>query len=146
MIDTDMVKYTLIIYSKKWDERKNEENNNYFNICKFMEYLKDKPKGIHNKKLILKEILIKIFITFLFNGPQNFNDETIAKLYDLYMPNYNDIYDESNIDSIQNDKVKISLEKMLNVIDSGMDKTVIGFSKEINLLSKKIISTALSSR
>ena len=145
MVDTDMFKYTLIIYSKKWDERKNEENNNYFNICKFMEYLKDKPKGIHNKKLILKEILIKIFITFLFNGPQNFNDETIAKLYDLYMPNYNDIYDESNIDSIQNDKVKISLEKMLNVIDSGMDKTVIGFSKEINLLSKKIISTALSS-
>jgi hypothetical protein len=35
---------------------------------------------------------------------------------------------------------------MLNIIDSGMDKTVIGFSKEINLLSKKIISAALSNK
>ena len=146
VINTDLFKYTLVIYSKKWDERKNEENNNYFNLVKFMEYLRDKPKGNHNKKLILKEILIKIFITFLFNSPQNFTDETITKLYDLYMPDYNNIYDESNISSIQNDKVKISLEKMLNIIDSGMDKTVVGFSKEINLISKKIISTALSNK
>ena len=145
IINTDIFKYTLVIYSQKWDERQNEENNNYFNISKFIEYLKNKPKGKHNKKLILKEILIKIFITFLFNSPQNFNDDIIGKLYDLYMPYYINAYDEKNVSAIQKDKVKISLEKMLNVIDSGMDKTVVGFSKEINLLSKKIISTALSS-
>ena len=61
------------------------------------------------------------------------------------MPYYINAYDDKNVSAIQKDKVKISLEKMLNVIDSGMDKTVVGFSKEINLLSKKIISTALSS-
>ncbi len=113
-------------------------------MSKFMEYLKDKPKGKHNKKLILKEMLIKIFITFLFNGPQKFNDQTLGNLYSLYLPNYNNIYDDDKKDMIEKDKVKPSLDKMFNIIDCGIDKTVIDFSKEINLLSKKIISTAMS--
>ena len=74
----------------------------------------------------------------MFNSPQNFNDESLRKLYSLYMPNYKNIFDDDRIISeIEKDKVKPSLEKMFNVIDSGMDKTVIDFSKEINLLSKK---------
>ena len=147
IIDTSKFKYTLIIYSKEWDkERKDDINCNYFNIAKFMEYLKDKPKDKKNKKLILKEILIKIFITILFNSPQNFNDDTIKKIYNLYMPNYTTIYDGKNIAEIEKDKVKGSLEKMFNIIDSGMDKTVLDFSKEINLLSKKIISTVSTSK
>ena len=32
---------------------------------------------------------------------------------------------------------------MFNVIDSGIDKTIIDFSREINMLSKKIISIAM---
>ena len=107
-----------------------------------MEYLKDKPNGKKNKKIILKEMLIKLFITFFFNSPQNFNDETIKKLYGLYMPNYSSVYDEGKNAGIDKDKVKGSLEKIFNVIDSGMDKTVIDFAKEINMFSKKIISTA----
>ena len=148
IIDTDKFKYTLVTYSKEWDkEKKDDPNCNYFNIAKFMQYLKDKPKNKKNKKLILKEILIKIFITFLFNSPQNFNDETIKKMYNLYMPNYTNVYEGGkNFVDIEKDKVKASLEKMFNVIDSGMDKTVLDFSKEINLLSKKIISTVSTSR
>lgn len=142
IIDTSKFKYTLITYSKEWEERKKEKNSNYFNMIKFMEYLKDKPKGKKNKKLILKEILIKLFITFLYNSPQHFNDEIFRKLYALYLPNYKNVYDEGvNISNIEKDKVKSSLEKMFNVIDCGMDKTVIDFSKEINLLSKKIIAS-----
>ena len=32
---------------------------------------------------------------------------------------------------------------MFNVIDSGIDKTAINFSKEINMLSNKLISIAM---
>jgi len=145
IIDTKKLRYTLVTYSKEWEkDRKNDNNKNYFDMSKFMEYLKDKPKGKHNKKLILKEMLIKIFITFLFNGPQKFNDQTLGNLYSLYLPNYNNIYDDDKKDMIEKDKVKPSLDKMFNIIDCGIDKTVIDFSKEINLLSKKIISTAMS--
>ena len=148
IIDTDKFKYTLVTYSKEWDkERKDDNNCNYFNLTKFMEYLKDKPKNKKNKKLILKEILIKIIISFLFNSPQNFNDDTIRKIYNLYMPNYSTVYDGGkNFTDIEKDKVKASLEKMFNIIDSGMDKTVLDFSKEINLLSKKIISTVSTAK
>ena len=146
IINTAKFKYTLVTYSMLWEkERKKDKNSNYFNLIKFMEFLKDKSSGKHNKKLILKEILIKIFISFMFNSPQNFTDEAFKKLYTLYMPNYKSIYDEENYSEIERDKVKPSLEKMFNVIDSGMDKTVIDFAKEINMLSKKIISTAMSS-
>ena len=143
IIDTSKFKYTLVTYSILWEkERKQEKNANYFNVEKFMEYLKDKPNGKKNKKIILKEMLIKLFITFFFNSPQNFNDETLKKLYGLYMPNYSSAYDEGKNAGIDKDKVKGSLEKIFNVIDSGMDKTVIDFAKEINMFSKKIISTA----
>ena len=145
IVDTAKFKYTLVIYNILWEkERKEDNNNNYFDILKFMEYLKGKPKGKHNKKLILKEILIKIFISFLFNGPQNFTDDTFRKLYSIYMPNYKTIFDTENNSEIEKDKVKNSLDKMFNVIDCGLDKTVIDFSKEINMLSKKIISTTLN--
>ena len=80
----------------------------------------------------------------MFNGPQKFNDQTLGNLYSLYLPNYNNIYDDDKKDMIEKDKVKPSLDKMFNIIDCGIDKTVIDFSKEINLLSKKIISTAMS--
>ena len=146
IIDTSKFKYTLVTYSSLWEkERKDDKNSNYFNILKFMEYLKDKPKGKKNKKIILKEILIKLFITFIFNSPQNFNDETFRKLYGLYMPNFNNVYDEEKNSEIDKDKVKASLEKMFNVIDSGMDKTALDFAKEMNMLSRKIITTAKNS-
>ena len=81
IIDTSKFNYTLVTFSLLWEkERKEEKNNtNYFNLIKFMEFLKDKPKGKHNKKLILKEILIKIFISFMLNSPQNFTDEAFKK-------------------------------------------------------------------
>ncbi len=44
---------------------------------------------------------------------------------------------------IERDKVKPSSGKMFNVIDSGIDKTAINFSKEINMLSNKLISIAM---
>ena len=49
-IDTKVFKYTLIIYSKEWEKRHEKDKNNTFDILKFINYLKDRPKGKHNRK------------------------------------------------------------------------------------------------
>ena len=144
-IETKIFKYTLVIHSKEWEKRHENDKNNYFDILKFINYLKDKPKNKHNKKLILKEILIKLLITIIFNSDQNFNDDTFKKLYNLYLPNYTSIYDDNNT-SIDNDKVKASLDKLFKVIDVGFDKTINDFNKEINLCAKKIIASINSGK
>ena len=138
-IDTKIFKYTLVIHSKEWEKRHENDKNNCFDIIKFINYLKDKPKSKKNKKLILKEVLIKLLITFLYNSGQIFNDDTFRKLYNLYLPNYTKIYEDNNPD-INNDKVKGSLDKLFNLLDVGLDKTVVDFIKEINSCSKKIMS------
>ncbi len=144
-IETKIFKYTLVIHSKEWEKRHENDKNNYFDILKFINYLKDKPKNKHNKKLVLKEILIKLLITIIFNSDQNFNDDTFKKLYNLYLPNYTSIYDDNNT-SIDNDKVKASLDKLFKVIDVGFDKTINDFNKEINLCAKKIIASINSGK
>ena len=144
-IETKYFKYTLVIYSKEWEKRHEKDKNNFFDIVKFINYLKDKPKNKHNKKLILKEILIKLLITIIYNSDQNYNDDTFKKIYNLYLPNYTNIYDDKNT-SINEDKVKVSLDKLFKVIDVGFDKTIDDFTKEINLCAKKILSVISSTK
>ena len=144
-IDTKIFKYTLIIYSKEWEKRHEGDENNFFELLKFIKYLNSKPKNKHNQKLIIKEILIRLLITIIYNSDQNFNDDTFKKIYNEYLPNYQNIYDEKNA-SINDDKVKESLDKLLKVIDLGLDKTINDFTEEINLLAKKIISTISSTK
>ena len=144
-IDTNMFKYTLIIYSKEWEKRHEGDKNNYFDLLKFIKYLNDKPKNKHNKKLVIKEILIKLLITIIYNSEQKFNDDTFRKIYNLYLPNYQNIYDDKNT-SISDDKVKASLDKILKIIDLGFDKTISDFTEEINILAKKIMSTISSAK
>ena len=138
-IETKLFKYTLVIHSKEWEKRHEDDRNNYFNIIKFIDYLKNKPKGKKNQKLLLKEILIKLIITIIYNSDQKFNDETFQKIYKLYMPNHEKIYDNKNSD-IEKDKVKVSFDKLVKIIDVGFDKTINDFNKEINLMSKNILS------
>ena len=144
-IDTKLFKYTLVIYSKEWEKRHETDKNSVFNIIKFIDYLKGKPRNKHNKKLILKEVLIKLLITIIINSDQSFNDDTFRKIYSLYLPNYTNIYDEKN-SSINDDKVKGSLDKLFKVIDAGLDKTVLDFNKEIDICAKKIISVINSAK
>jgi len=138
-IDTTIFNYTLIVYSKEWEKRHESDKNNCFDILKFVNYLKGKPKSKKNQKLILREMLIKLLITFIFNSGQNFNDETFRKLYSLYLPNYHNIYDDNNT-AIEHEKVKESLDKLFQVIDVGFDKPIEDFTKEINICAKKIMS------
>ena len=55
------------------------------------------------------------------------------------MPNCTNIYDDNN-STIENDKIKSSLDKLLKIIDVGFDKTIYDFNKEINIIAKKILS------
>jgi hypothetical protein len=106
---------------------------------KFIKYL-GKPRSKKNNKLLIKEILIKLLITFIYNSDESFNDETFKKIYQMYMPDISGIYDDNN-PSIAKDKVKGSLDKLIKIIDAGYDKPIGDFKKEINLVAKKILSS-----
>ena len=140
IIDTKLFRYTLVIHSKEWEKRHETDQNNFFNIIKFINYLENKPKSKRNKKLILKEVLLKLLITFIYNSDLKYNDETFRKIIKFYLPNSDNIYDDNNSE-IENDKVKPSLDKLIKIIDVGFDKTIFDFNKEINLVANKIITT-----
>ena len=138
-IDTKLFKYTLVIHSKEWEKRHQKDRNNFFDVLKFVNYLKNKPKSKKTQKLLIKEVLIKLLITIIYNSDQPFNDNTFKQIYDIYMPNCDNIYDDHN-PSIENDKVKASLDKLTKIIDVGFDKTIDEFNEEINIIAKKILS------
>ena len=139
-IDTKLFKYTLVVHSKEWEKRHVDDRINYFDIVKFIDFLKNKPKNKKYQKLLVKEILVKLLITFIVNSEYNFNDNTFIKLYQLYMPDTTNIYEDNN-QSIEKDKVKGSLDKLLKILDVGFDKPIYDFNKEINLVAQKIVTT-----
>ena len=139
-IDTKLFKYTLVIHSKEWEKRHDDDKNNYLDIIKFINYLKNKPKSKKNKKLLLKEILIKLLVTIIYNSDQKLSDNIFRKIYNYYLPETDKIYDDNN-SSIKDDKVKAALDKLMKIIDVGFDKPIFDFNKEINIMAKKILST-----
>ena len=132
-------RYTIVVNSNEWEKRHKAGENNYFDLIKFLDYLKDKPKNKKDNKLLIKEFLIKILITIVFNSNQPFTEETIKKIYKHYLPNYKTIHDEKNKKE-DNEKMKPTLDKLLKIIDVGFDKTITDFDKEINIFANKIIS------
>ena len=58
----------------------------------------------------------------------------------MYMPDTSNIYEDNN-QSIEKDKVKGSLDKLIKIIDAGFDKPIFDFKKEIEIVAKKILST-----
>ena len=138
-VDLKHFRYTLVVNSNEWEKRHSDGSSDYFNLIKFLSFLKDKPKKKMNKKLIIKELLIKVLITIVFNSSQPFTDETFKKIYKHYFQNYKTIHDENNKKE-DNEKIKSSLDKLLKIIDVGFDKTITDFDKEINMLANKIIN------
>ena len=146
-IDTKDFRYTLVINSNEWEKRHNSENMNCFNLLKFINYLKEKQINSKNKKkqkIILKEVLIKLLISILFNSNQTFNDDNIKKIYLAYWPDYKTSTDKSN--QKDTEKIKPSLDKLLKILDVGFDKPITDFDKEINLLANKIINIETSNK
>ena len=99
IIETKYFRGILILYPNEWEVKHNEfinkENPDVFNIVKFLKRLITKPIKEHNKKLLLREFIIKIFITILFNSKQNFNDNTFKSLYQKFLPKYETLYNKN---------------------------------------------------
>ena len=190
-IDVKYFRYTLLAYSNEWEERhKNKINTEHpdgFNLIKFIDRLRTKPKSFHRQKLIIREMVLKLLITIIINSKQIYSDETFKKLYQAFMPNYKELYEEEGLkeknnkekqneeeqneeeekeenDEEQKDKeeekaknknkikinnkdfkqkpsrIKTSLDKLLKIVDVGLDKSIDDFDKEINLIANKLIS------
>ena len=137
-IDIKDFRYTLIINSNEWEKRHSDGKDTYFNLLKFLKYLIERPRKRKDKKLILKEMIIKIIITILFNSNQQITEESIKNIYKHYMPDYKSLHDNNIID--EKEKIKGALDKILKIIDVGFDKSINDFDKEINILSDKIIN------
>ena len=135
-IELKHFRYTIIVNSNEWEKRHSDGiSNDYFNLYKFLTYLIEKSKNKGSQKILIKEILIKVLITIVYNSNQYFTDENFKKLYKHYLPNYK----EKNKND-DNEKIKSSLDKILKIIDVGFDKTITDFDKEINILASKIIT------
>ena len=132
-------RYTLIINSNEWEKRHSDGSDTYFNLLRFLNYLIERPRKNGNKKIILKEMLIKILITILFNSNQKITEENIKLIYKHYMPDYKTINSSENKLN-EKDKIKGALDKILKILDVGFDKSINDFNKEINILSDKIIN------
>ena len=178
VVETKYFKGVLVLYPKDWDNRHLESmkkgNPNAFNIIKFYNRLKVKSKKEHKNKLLLRELIVKLFITILFNSKENFNDETFKNIYLKFLPKYKSLYEvestkknkeedeqeedieeDENINIEQEEKnnnkknnniylqaygvIKPSLDKLLKIVDVGMDKIIEDFNTELNIISKKLI-------
>ena len=195
ILDVKYFRYTLIVYSNEWEKRHknviNTEHPDGFNLIKFIDRLKNKPKNYHKQKLVIREIVVKLLITIIINSKLIYSDETFKKIYQAFMPNYKELYEPKNFkDNKKNDedeendeededdeneedkkdeedknedeneekpkkkgkkknknefnqmpsRIKSSLDKLLKIVDVGLDKSIDDFDKEIALIANKLIS------
>ena len=190
-LDVKYFRYTIIAYSNEWEKRHknviNTEHPDGFNLIKFINRLRTKPKSFHKQKIIIREVVLKLLITIIINSKQIYSDETFKKLYQAFMPNYKELYivnkkkekgdeindeeenesDEEESEENEEEKkegeeekpkkkknkkkdndtfsqppsrIKTSLDKLLKIVDVGLDKPIEDFDKEINLIANKLIS------
>ena len=179
LVDTKYFRYTVMLYSFEWEMRHkgtmNTEHPDGFNLIQFINRLKNKPKKFHQQNLVIREIVLKLLITIIINSKEMYSDETFKKVYQAFMPNYKELYqeivtnekkkkkkkyeeeeDEESEEEEQEEKkkkkakkkvfeqkpskIKSSLDKLLKIIDVGMDKSIEDFEKEINIIANKLIS------
>ena len=171
IIDTSFFRGVLVFYPNEWEERqgnKKKEVQTSFNIVNFYKRLKNKAQKKRRQQFSLRELIIKLLITILFNSKQNFNDDTFKNIYLKFLPNYKSLYedkkvkkeeeeydddndDEDNLNIEQEKRnnsirksndviIKPSLDKLLKIIDVGMDKIIEDFNNEINIIAKQLVS------
>ena len=100
IVETKYFRGVLILYPDEWESRHknyiNTENPDVFNLIKFLKRLISKPIKEHNQKLLLREFIIKLFITILFNSKQSFNDTNFKNIYLKFLPKYESLYLSGN--------------------------------------------------
>ena len=136
----------VLCYDFDW-EKKHFHNDNYenfeaFNIVKFINRICKKNKNHCYNIFNLREFLMKIFNTILFNSQKNFSDENLQKIFINFFPNYNNNNNNNNNNNFEeeNSNIKISLDKILKIIDVGLDKNINDFMNEINIIAEKLIN------
>ncbi len=172
IIDTSFFRGVLVFYPNEWEERQGtqkKEIQTSFNIVNFYKRLKNKAQKKRRQQFSLRELIIKLFITILFNSKQKFHDDNFKNIYLKFLPNYKSLYedkkvkkeeeeeydddndDEDNL-NIEKEKrnntirksndviIKPSLDKLLKIIDVGMDKIIEDFNNEINIIAKQLLS------
>ena len=174
IIETKYFRGFNIIYSNEWNKRNanslKSENPNVFNLVKLINFLKnDLGNDMHRYNLVLRELVIKIFISFIFNSKQEFTDENFKNIYNKFLPNYKSLYSKKITDEKKEDEeenlninnmkieqkniykeqfceIKPSIDKLLKIIDIGFDKSIDDFNKEINIISEKILNINSNNR
>ena len=156
-LHTKYFRTTVLIYSNEWDKRHyatiNTENPSGFNLLKFLERIKKKEKKKRSTVFNLREFVVRIFITIIFNSKQLYNDNMLKKLYDVFYPEISNENDEESEEKEESEddedkkeektkqyiNTKKSLDMLLKLIDVGFDKPIEDFDKEINIIANKLI-------
>ena len=106
VLETKYFRYTIMAYSYEWEIRHkgamNTEHPDGFNLVQFINRLKNKPRKFYQENLFLREIVLKLLISIIINSKEMYSDETFKKIYQAFMPNYKELYNETDI----NDKKK----------------------------------------
>ncbi len=155
----------IFLINNEWNEKHYDsirsENPDDFNLIKFIERIINKKRNKHTNKFNLRELVLKILITIIFNSyNMNYNDEILRNIYQKYLPKYKNIYkqrkkklnkpliesdnnnnliDDSDEEENQQSNIKKSLDKLLKIIDFGFDELIEEFSDEINIIAEKLI-------
>jgi hypothetical protein len=106
LIETKYFRYTLLLYSYDWEIKHQSSMNTAhpdgFNLLTLINRLKNKKKKFHQENLVIREVVLKLLITIVMNSKEMYSDETFKKIYQAFMPNYKELYNEKE----QNDKKK----------------------------------------
>ena len=109
-LDTKYFRYTMMLYSHEWEVRHqssmNTDHPDGFNIVQFLNRLQNKPKKFHQQKLFIREVVIKLLISIIINSKEMYTDETFKKIYQAFMPNYKELYEDNESDEKNKDKEK----------------------------------------
>ena len=156
-INTNYFNTTMIVYSNDLDKQSNKLNE--FNLSLFIERLIKKRVKLREQRLYIKELIVRIFITIIFNSKETFNNNHLNTLYDIFFPEIRQIHEHKEEDSNTKEKsnetegdvdklktnegdtnIKQSLDMLLKLIDTGLDMNLETFEENVNAMARQMIS------
>ena len=156
-IDPTFFNEVVLVYSEKWDHLyKNNVNSGTpetFDLEKFLQRLQEKERDKHDRRIVLKEFLLKVLLTFFYNSSLNYDEKTFKSLFCTYLPNYVSLYQESEEKSGRKEASeeeifsgsKIPLEKILKILDTGADKTSGEFERDVEVACQSLLKATTPS-
>ena len=147
-LHTKYFRTTALIYSDEWDKRHyatiNTENPSGFNLLKFLERIKKKEKKKRSTVFNLREFVVRIFITIIFNSKQLYNDNMLKKLYDVFYPEISNENDEESEEKEESEDAEVEHCVVMNdaVIGKGAELKYVILDKNVTVTpGAKLIGT-----